>query len=156
MKRLALLLGVLVMAWSVQASADWLKGCQTGRETFVTSLSGTGKIACHIPDPTQGAVIDPHVLQVTDCDNVDVFYYPDADGDGADSAGTVDIYTCPSTVFTITVEATLEAACQPLDGGTQLTAVNTEAMGIGAGFLWFDVEGIDDDAELQAVCNVGP
>jgi hypothetical protein len=123
---------------------------------YAAALGGTGKTACHRYDGAT-ADDDPSILQVTDCDNVDIFYYPDFDGDGVDSAGTVDVYTCPSTGNAhLNTEAELLLACQPVNGGTQLDAANTEVWGLGVGYLWFNVELWDDDTELQVVCNVGP
>jgi hypothetical protein len=161
MKRLAFLTGLLVLAWCVPATADWLKGCREGG-VFTDSLGGTGKIACHAPAT---ATDSPSPIQVGDCDQVDIFWYPDRNGSGADSAGQAAVYTCPSTAsasFDADGDGNVNDAvdwrlmCQPLDGGTVLNAVNTEAEGWGAFWLWFDVTGVDEDPELMVKCNVGP
>jgi hypothetical protein len=165
MKRFTLLivlvgLGLLIASDSM---ADWLKSCIT-QGPNVTSLSGTGRIVCHRFDTVQDALQvdvsddDPSVLQVTDCDQVDIFYYPDYDGDGTDNTGEIEVYTCPSSMFHEDTEATLLNACQPVNGAgiTVLDETNTEVWGLGVGWLWFDVENWDDDAELQVKCNVGP
>lgn len=190
MKRLAFLLGVLVALWCVPASANWLKGCRgmenilcsaattpwaccTGAATgtcaetgqLTRELGGTGKIACHHPNPDGATAQAPDPIQVSDCDQVDMFWYADYDGDGADSAGQAAVYTCPSTASAaydadgdgnVNAAADWRLMCQPLDVGIVLTAANSEAIGWAAMWLWFDVTANDDDAELLVKCNVGP
>lgn len=190
MKRLAILFGLLVLGWAGPVGADWLAGCKgmenhmctaaaapwaccTGPGTgtcpedgqFTDKLGGTGKLACHHPDTGTDS---PSPINVSDCDQVDIFWYPNWNGAGADSAGDVDVYTCPVTASanydadgngTLNVEADWLLMCQDLDGGTTLTALNTEAQGWGIVWLWFDVGASvahTNDAELLVKCNVGP
>ena len=177
----SLLCTAVDVPWDCCTGAGTGPDCDSAQASgmFISALNGTGRLVCHryngqlAADCTAASIPwtcctgngagatchnqDPSVLQITDCDQVDIMYYPDFDGDATDSAGTVDVYTCPSIGRAhLNTEAELEAACQPLDGGTTLDAANTEVEGLGASWVWFDVEGWVDDNELQVKCNVGP
>ena len=86
---LMVLAGLLL---ATPAIADWV-GC-TNSSRSIAALSGTGRTACHDP---ASADDDPSILNTENCDQVDVFWYDDINGDGTASAGSAALYTCPSS-----------------------------------------------------------
>lgn len=148
MKRTALLLGLLVVLAVPVADAEWIRNCQAGRTT--NSLSG-GLFACHNPTVVDD---DPGVLDVSGCENVDIFWYDNITGDGTgDLDGTAAIFTCPVVANEVLdTEAERLAGCQPLNGGTTLSPAATEVQGLGAVRIWADVELASTENQLLVRC----
>jgi hypothetical protein len=127
------LVGSLIFA--SPSLADWTRSCQTG--FTASSIGGGGSFVCHNPT---GANDDPSVLDVSACENVDIFWYDDV-ANGAASTGTAAVFTCPVVANAILdTEAERQAGCQPLNGGTTLSAANTEVQGLGAVRIWVDLD----------------
>lgn len=151
MNRLVLILG-LIGALAAPAAANWQQGCQSGTGFQRNVIGGGGTFTCHNPTAADD---DPSVLDVSGCENVDIFWYDNVTGDGSgDVDGTASVYTCPVTaVSAVDTEAERLAACQPFNGGTTLDATNTELEGLGAVRIWVDVELASTENQLVVRCS---
>ncbi len=123
MIRLALYLLVGALAapavWAAPAQVgSWARACQTGQTT--ASLKGGGW-ACYTPTGSDTESASP-ALDVTSCENVDVFLFVDADGDDSSCTVTWDIEMCPPGSNALATNAIKNFACQSLPGITALGA----------------------------------
>lgn len=144
-----ILMGLGALAAPLPASANWLRSCQSG--ATASSVGGGGSFVCHNP---ASADDDPGVLDVSNCENVDIFWYDNITGDGTgDADGTAAIYTCPVVAnAALDTEAERLAGCQPLNGGTTLSPAATEVQGLGAVRIWVDVELASTENQLVVRC----
>ncbi len=118
MKTLTILIGLGVMLapsllWAAEAGT-WQKGCQTGTGQVITNLTTRG-FACW--DPVAANTDDSPLLSMSDCDNIDIYFYPDKTGGLTDSTVTYDLTTCPSDGISLS-ETQRDNACFLIDGIT--------------------------------------
>lgn len=85
------LIGLLLLAPPATA-ANWLKGCQATVSQARMSLK-PGSFACIIP--TSATDNSNGMLGVSACENIDLLFWPDVDGDGVASGGTGLFRSCP-------------------------------------------------------------
>jgi len=141
MKKIAV---AFLMALSVPLSAlatGWTKSCRSS--DVVTGLA-IGQFACNDPDG------DTPALNVANCENFDVFYFVDLNGDATASTNTVQIRSCPSS----TADAD---ACWPIQNVTMTGATPAEAI-YGAAAIWIYGDfnaAINNDPRVLIKCN-GP
>ena len=149
MYRMVLIVGLIGALVAPEAHAGWIRSCQAG--ATASSIGGGGSFVCHNPTAADD---DPGVLDVSSCENVDVFWYDNITGDGSgDADGTAAIFTCPVVANeALDTEAERQAGCQPLAGGTTLDATNTEIFGMGAVRIWADVELASVENQLVVRC----
>jgi hypothetical protein len=149
--RSAWILGWTLVLLAPAAQANWLRSCQAG--ATASSVGGGGSFVCHNPTADDD---DPGVLDVSTCENVDIFWYDNVTGDGGgDLDGTAAIFTCPVVAnAALDTEAERLAGCQPLNGGTTLSPAATEIQGLGAVRIWADVELASVENQL-VVRNMG-
>jgi hypothetical protein len=127
MNRLALILCVGALVAPVDALAvtaqtgNWLRFCQSGQ--IAKNLVG-GAMACYTPAAGSATDAASPVLDVTACENVDIFYYADWDGDGTTCTVTYAIENCPPNANGLT-DTLKNTACTTLPG--------TIDMGTGVG-----------------------
>lgn len=157
-KLLTLLLGLGGLALPVVSSAEWQLGCQSGTGFQRNSIGNGGSFVCHDPSAATDA---PEILGIASCENVDVFFYDDLDGDGTASAGTHDVYTCPQGngddgdgdgSADLNTDAERRLGCQPLNGGTTLSSTNTEVFGMSGAWMWVDSAGATNDGRIIVRC----
>lgn len=125
-------------------AADWLENCGT---RVVSSLTPRNS-ACYSAASTND---DSGVLTVRDCENVDVLYFTDTDGNGTASTLTVALRSCPGTTAD-------PDACWIVEGLTLTGSAPAEAIyGLGAERVYADVSatGTVADPTLIVRCN-GP
>lgn len=149
MNRSVLIAGLVGVLVAPAAHATWLRSCQTG--ATASSVGGGGSFVCHNPASEDD---DPGVLDTSACENVDIFWYDNATGDGGgDLDGTAAIFTCPVVAnAALDTEAERLAGCQPLNGGTVLSPAATEVQGLGAVRVWADVELASTENQLVVRC----
>lgn len=147
--RSAWILGLIGALVAPTADATWLRSCQAG--ATASSIGGGGSFVCH--NPASGDD-DPALLDASTCENIDIFWYDNITGDGTgDADGTAAIFTCPVVANTaLDTEAERQAGCQPLNGGTTLSAIATEIQGLGAVRIWADVELASTENQLVVRC----
>jgi len=154
MYRLALigLVGALV-ALSSTAQANWQKGCQSGA-AFTTSSLAPGGYVCH--EPTTDAD-SPSVLDISNCENVDIQWFDNITGNGApDADGTATLYVCPVVAAAaMDTDAERRLACQPMNAGsgTVLSATVTEIYGEGGLRIWADIANASAENQLLVRCS---
>lgn len=158
MNRLALTLG-LVGALAALAgpahAADWLKGCQGAGQHNLSLQPGSS--ACLIPT---SATDDSGILAVSGCENIDILYWDDVDGDGVAGGGTVQARSCPMSGALLTAsDAVQDAACFAMENLTfdGNPATNTEAIyGIAANRIKITVTAYATPTEpiqVEVRCN---
>jgi hypothetical protein len=133
----------LVLLFPGVALGDWQKFCTSTTPPVGRPVAGSiqpGEWVCH--DPQAGE--DPSPLNIAACENVDIFWYDDLSG-AATSTATVVLYTCPFSSSNTTT-------CQPLNGGTTLSATNTEVFGAAGIWLYADVTADSNDPRLIVRC----
>jgi len=122
------LIGALVapgLANAVPAQVgSWTRGCQAG--SVVRNLEG-GSWACYTPAAGASNESATPVLDVSDCENVDLFSWDDFDGDGTVCTVTWDIETCAPGAGSLATDALKNAACTTLPGAAALTADDVES-----------------------------
>lgn len=156
MNRSALILGLIGAFVALPAhSANWLRGCQgTGQDN---SALQPGSFACAIPTSSSD---DTGILATSSCENIDILYFDDVDGDGVAGGGTVQVRSCPVDDDLLTAaDAVQDAACWvmenlTLDGNP---ATNTEAIyGIATNRLKVTITAYATTAEpiqVEVRCN---
>ncbi len=144
----ALALGLIVTFLNVPARADWLRGCQAGATTRNLTPGG---VACHNPTAPDD---DPGLLQIGECENVDVMWYDNISGDTTgDADGTATVFLCPVVAAAnLDTEPERLAGCQPVTGGA-LNAATAELFGVGGFILWVDVELASVENQLVVRCS---
>ena len=151
-------LGALVALLPTPAdAANWLKGCQgTGQDNLSI---GPGSFACLVPT---SATDDSGILSVDSCENIDIFYWDDADGDGVAGGGTVQARSCPTTdALRTDTDTVQDAACFIMENLTLdgVPSTNTEAIyGIAANRMKITVTAYATTSEpirVEVRCN-GP
>lgn len=157
-----LLIGVgLLMLASPVHGANWLRACQgTTSATSNKANLSPGSFACTRPT---AADEESGLAWGGACENSDIMYFSDKDGDGTDSGSGVEVYNCPSELggANTIVSATVIAACQQVTTTTLTGVAPAEAI-YGAKLGWFYVTtdstaagANGDDMEIQVWCN-GP
>lgn len=147
MVRPVLLLG-LVLVLAAPAHAVWLRSCQAG--ATASSLT-PGGVVCHNPTAADD---DPGLLQIGECENVDVMWYDNITGDGTgDLDGTATVFLCPLVAAAaLDTEAERLVGCQPVTGGG-LSPATAELFGVGGFILWADVELASTENQLVVRCS---
>jgi hypothetical protein len=140
MNRLALWLGLCILVgWAPPAqSANWLKNCQTTASAPSQSLS-PGQYACNVP--TSATDNSSGLLSVDGCENIDIFFYPDFDGDAVASGGTGQMRNCPTTGISTANGGAGENACWVMENllFDGVPATNSEAIyGIAANWIFWE------------------
>ena len=128
------------------AAADWLLFCRTGSP--VTALK-PGEWACNRPTAIDN---DTPALGVALCENHDILYHLDVNGDATASSATVAMRSCPTA--TADADACWIAENLTLDGNP---ATNTEAIfGYKALWIYGDLQnvGVIADPLISIACNL--
>jgi hypothetical protein len=125
---LALLGGLLLpMTASATPAEDsdvvWLRACQGLK---VASVSA-GTYVCLTPDSDADDEVASNVLDVSSCENVDIFLHDDYDGDATACTYTWDIEMCPPGAGALATDALKNAACADLPGATDLSGDDVES-----------------------------
>ena len=144
---LVLLIGAMMVA-PLTASSDWLKSCQAG----ATARNMTpGGVVCHNPSAADD---DPGLLQIGECENVDVSWFDNISGDGTgDLDGTATIFLCPMVAAaSLDTEAERLVGCQPIASGG-LSPAAAELFGVGGFILWADIELASVENQLLVRCS---
>jgi len=130
MKRLALILciGALVApsgALAVPAQAgSWTKSCQTGQTTKV--LTGS-TFACYTPATGATTSDASPILDVSQCDNVDIFMSADWAGSGAACTVTWQIDNCSAGANNLPTNGAKNNACKVAAGVTNLSGTDIKS-----------------------------
>jgi hypothetical protein len=130
MKHLALILGLGALvapgiSWSAPAqTATWTRGCQAGSTASV--LSG-GTYACYTPASGADDESASPILDVSQCENIDIFLFDDFDGDATACTVTWTIESCPPGSGALATDALKNAACNTLPGTASLTGDDVES-----------------------------
>jgi hypothetical protein len=149
--------GVLLLA-SPSLGANWLKNCQgTSSSTANTINLAPGGFACTRPTTETE---NSGTAFAGACENVDVIFFADYDGDGTDTTITATVENCGSKNAGDSTPDT--DMCHTVEGVTLTGANPTEAIN-GAKLGWFYINAggttptgsDDDDVEIQVWCN-GP
>ena len=139
MNRLALiLLGLGALAALPAHSADWLKNCQTTSAANAQTLQ-PGSFACTIP--TSATDNSDGYLDVSACENIDILYWDDVDGDTTAGGGTGIMRSCPTTGLSTAAAGVGESACWAIENLTLdgNPATNTEAIyGVAANWIFWE------------------
>lgn len=139
MNRTALFLGLLgVLVAPVANSANWLKNCQTTSSAAAQSLS-PGGFACNIP--TTATDNSSGYLDVSACENIDILYWDDVDGDTTVGGGTGIMRSCPNTGLSTANGGVGESACWAIENLTLdgNPGTNTEAIyGVAANWVFWE------------------
>lgn len=140
------LLFVLILSFAIPAgAADWLLFGDSSR--VVTALR-SGQWASYTP---VDATDDSLVLDMGGCENSDLLYFNDTDGNGTAGTVTVTPRQCPQGV---TASAD---ACWAIEGVTMTgTAPNEAIYGVKATTIWLEAGGAENDGDTQqfeAWCN---
>lgn len=157
MNRLALILGLgALMVGSPATASDWLKNCQTTASANAQSLT-PGQFACYIPasatDNSDG------MLGVSSCENIDLLWYDDVDGDTTAAGATAVIDSCPDSGLSTANGGAGEAACWAIENLTLdgNPATNTEAIyGVAANWIFVEMVAyatVTEPARLIVRCN---
>ena len=152
MRRLALFLVGLWLVWSSQAQAitaqagTWTKSCQANANG---STLMAGSFSCYTP--AAGAATDSAspIMQVTACENIDVFLHDDWDGDATACTVTWQLQMCPPPVG-LTTDALKNAACNTLTGVAALSGDDVKSNLAGE---WIRVVGGGAGANIDS-CRV--
>lgn len=123
LRALVTLLGALLVApYSAFAATegDWLKSCQAGA---VTGNLQPGGYACYTPVTNSS---DSPVLSTSDCENVDVLTFADADGDASDCDVLFNIEICPVDAAGLANDTALDNACYQAPGTVAVGIDTTE------------------------------
>lgn len=141
---------VLLVALSAGAS-DW-RSCKTdhkdgdpitdGRE--ILQPSGL-RVACYDVDDAT----DSEILNVMQCENVDVRFNPDIDG--SDTTGTVNVMGCVNSTANTNACSIIENTTLDGDESTSTDVIN----GAGEAWIWVDTQTDPSggDARVLVVCN---
>lgn len=140
MNRSVLLLGLIgaLVASTGASAANWLKNCQATASAASQSLS-PGQSACNVP--TTATDNSSGLLSVDGCENIDLLFFPDFDGDAVASGATGQFRSCPTTGLSTANGGVGEAACWVIenvlfDGNP---ATNTEAIyGVAANWIFWE------------------
>lgn len=138
---------VALLLFAVPAgAASWLKSCAAGAVTTGLQL---GSFACNIPT---SATDDSGILSVGACENIDIFFYDDTDGDGTLGDAEAIMRNCPSA--SADAQGCWAIENVTLDGDA---ATGTEAIyGAAAVWIYLDVTAYATTAEPVAAivrCN---
>ena len=144
MRFLAIMASLIFLAApAFAAEADWIGGCNEDATTraleatpVVLSLA-PGERAC-AESITDTDVTDE--LDVSRCDEVDVFQFIDPDGDADDSTVSGQLEVCPSQIDD-------DDSCSDM-GLTAFTG-NTFTAGLGATYIRVAAAGTTDTAEVR-------
>ena len=133
MNRLALILGIgalvapaNLLAVTAQAG-KWTRGCQSA--STISAVHG-GEWACYTP--ATGAATDSAspILDVSQCDNIDVFLSDDHTGAGATCSVTWGMDQCPAGAAALASDALKNVACAALPGFTTLDGALTNGVDV--------------------------
>jgi hypothetical protein len=161
MKRPALILGLIgALAVGLPASAsDWLKNCQTTGGANSHSLL-PGGFACYIPSGAIGATDNSDgMLDVSSCENIDLLWFDDVEGDGVVAGATAVISSCPTSDLSTANGGVGEAACWAIENVTLdgVPGTNTEAIyGVAANWIFVEMVAyatVAEPARLLVRCN---
>jgi hypothetical protein len=159
MTRILLILGVLLWALPAGAQTQWFKNGSLDRPT--QSVSSGGIVTFFANTDGTEAEADSYVLDVRNCENIDIVISDTGVGSATpDTGGVYQIQACtrPHEDATVNTEAERRLACVDVAGGS-ITAVGIiQGLGIGSGYLRVNLTGTttdDSDPELWLKCN-GP
>lgn len=141
----------LLVAVPAHAST-WKKWC--GNE----STEGLARWASACVLPTSNSD-DSRILSVGACENIDVDFYGDRNGDGTTASSLLaTVQTCPAPQDdpTVNTDAERDAACEDtacaLTGGGHCMGI-----GVGSGFVRVNFGGtFAADPQISIKCNGGP
>jgi hypothetical protein len=151
-KVLILIMGVLLGFPTTSLAASWLKNGQAGS---VTQNVSPGGFVTNTPALDTEA--NSPVLFTGSCENIDILYFVDTDGDGTDNTVTVGIRSCPSAAAGDAVGDS--DMCWLIENVTLTGAYPTDAIyGAAAGWIFVDTGGTDiggqeAQQELIVRCN---
>ena len=141
--RTIMLLLLALLPLSADA-AGWKKSCSAANIISTGGGLGVGEWACNDPDG------DTPALNVSRCENFDVFYWTDANVDATVSTNTVQVRHCPGSTTSAT-------GCWAIENVTLTGTTPAEAI-YGAAAIWiygdFDAA-INNDPRITVHCN-GP
>jgi hypothetical protein len=146
-KRWILVAALLLLAAPAQAG-NWLRFCRT---TNPTTGILPGEWACYLPSSNSD---DSALLATQLCENMDIRYYPDANGDGTASTAFPTVRSCPGTATTGSTAACWITENLIFDGNP---ATNTEAIyGVQANSIYEDMPaaGTAADPEIDVHCSL--
>lgn len=131
------LIGALVAPASPQA-ANWLKNCQATASAAAQSIA-PGSFACNIP--TTATDNSSGYLDVSGCENIDIYFWDDVEGDAVAGGGTGRMRNCPNVGLSTADGGVGEAACWVIENLTfdGNPATNTEAIyGVAANWIFWE------------------
>lgn len=148
------LVWAFLVGFSIGASAapaqvgSWRRACETAG-SGAGSLSG-GEYACY--SPAAGASLESAspILNLNQCENVDIFLWDDYQGDGTVCTVTWDIETCPAGAADLATDGIKNLACTTLPGITTLSGDDVES-NLAASFL--RVHGLAAGANIDS-CQI--
>ena len=139
MNRSALILGLIgALVAPAARGANWLKNCQATAGAASQSI-GPGSFACNIP--TTATDNSSGLLDVSGCENIDILFSPDVDGDAVASGGPGIMRSCPASGLATANGGVGEAACWAMEGLTfdGVPTTNSEAIyGIAANWIFWE------------------
>lgn len=138
---------ILLMAQSASAQT-WTRDCQTG--TTTQSLATGGSFAC-FDIPASSTTVSV-MLNVSACENFDVFFDPDINGAG--TTATVDIFSCVANETTNSCQRPYNNTAEDLNDN----AFETLAI-FGAAGVWIFADpvlapGGGETARVLVHCNL--
>lgn len=150
--RLAIAFGIVLLFAAVADAATWKKNCGNDATTGLARW----QTACLLPTSNSD---DGQVVSVGACENIDVDFFGDRNGDGTTASLLVmTLQTCPvpDDDATVNTDAERDAACEDttcaLTGGGHCMGV-----GIGSGFVRVNMSGTHSaDPQISIKCNGGP
>lgn len=104
-------------------SGSWTLHCGNP----VTSSPRGSNLYCYTPASGAGLEVATPILDVSHCENVDVFHFDDFDGDATACTVGWDIESCPPGANTLATDALKNAACNSLQGATSLSGDDVES-----------------------------
>lgn len=137
-RKALVLLGLGALMAPASHSANWLKNCQTTSSAASQSLA-PGDFACNIP--TTATDNSSGTLDVSSCENIDIFFWDDVDGDGNLGGGTGLMRSCPTVGLSTLNGGVGESACWDIEAMTfdGVAATDTEAIyGVAANWIFWE------------------
>lgn len=141
------LIAVGVLLGLPASGAEWVRNCKDADLDGTLNTSGSGfdvnnlspgGFAC--ADSVSNSD-DAEVIDIHQCENVDVFQFADPDGEGTDTAITGTVELCPSR----SAVADLDEECAPAPGTTVLSG-NDAIYGLGG--IWLRIEAGGSGTEI--------
>jgi hypothetical protein len=125
----------------------WARACQPG--SIANSVQG-GSWVCYTPAAGASVESASPILDLSGCENVDLFMWDDFDGDATVCTVSWDIESCPPGANALTTDALKNAACNTLPGTAALSGDDVES---NLAALFLRVHGLAAGANIDS-CRI--